>query len=307
MSASDPTESAAVFECCSDRLVGVMHLPSDPVDVGVVVVVGGPQYRVGSHRQFLLLARQLALDGIAVFRFDYRGMGDSDGQLRGFEFIADDIRAAIDEFMRLAPQVKRIVLWGLCDGATAAAAYAPLDPRVHGLVLLNPWVRSDQTLARSIVFHYYARRVLDAAAWRRLLGNWTALRDALNSFASSIKKVASADRAGDVKSSVGSAKDEPTQREAAATASKGAASGSLVVRTATALDAFNGPILTILSGADITANEFVEATKANRRMRRRLNRSTVTRHVLPPADHTFSTAHWRDQVARWTTAWLRTL
>jgi alpha/beta superfamily hydrolase len=48
----------------------------------VLVIVGGPQYRAGSHRQFTLLARSLAEQGFAVLRFDYRGMGDSTGAMR---------------------------------------------------------------------------------------------------------------------------------------------------------------------------------------------------------------------------------
>jgi len=52
---------------------------------GVLIVVGGPQYRVGSHRQFLLLSRRLAAEGHPVMRFDYRGMGDASGAMRGFE------------------------------------------------------------------------------------------------------------------------------------------------------------------------------------------------------------------------------
>ena len=48
-------------------------------------MVGGPQYRVGSHRQFTLMARAFAAAGYPVLRFDYRGIGDSEGESRGFE------------------------------------------------------------------------------------------------------------------------------------------------------------------------------------------------------------------------------
>ena len=39
----------------------------------MVIVVGGPQYRAGSHRQFTLLARHIAAAGYPVLRFDARG------------------------------------------------------------------------------------------------------------------------------------------------------------------------------------------------------------------------------------------
>ena len=40
-------EQAIVFECSGARLCGVLHRPSRPDRRGVVIVVGGPQYRVG--------------------------------------------------------------------------------------------------------------------------------------------------------------------------------------------------------------------------------------------------------------------
>src|ERR1041385_7937579 len=83
-------ERAVTFDCASERLVGVVAEPDNASEVGVVVVVGGPQYRVGSHRQFLLLSRRLVDAGIAVLRFDYRGMGDSTGATCSFDDISLD-------------------------------------------------------------------------------------------------------------------------------------------------------------------------------------------------------------------------
>ena len=54
------TEQAFVFPCAGERLLGIVTMPECPRATGVLLVVGGPQYRVGSHRQFLLLSRALA-------------------------------------------------------------------------------------------------------------------------------------------------------------------------------------------------------------------------------------------------------
>ena len=70
-------EQALVFDCAGERMLGIVAIPEAAQATGVLILVGGPQYRVGSHRQFLLLARRLATDGIAAMRFDFRGMGDS--------------------------------------------------------------------------------------------------------------------------------------------------------------------------------------------------------------------------------------
>ncbi len=73
------------FDCDGESCVGGVGEPtagSNATDVGVAIIVGGPQYRAGSHRQFILLARRLAHAGIPALRFDYRGMGDSPGAMR---------------------------------------------------------------------------------------------------------------------------------------------------------------------------------------------------------------------------------
>ena len=63
-------ERPVQFSCGTDRLLGILHPGAPDSERGVLVVVGGPQYRVGSHRQFVLLARALAAAGIPVLRFD---------------------------------------------------------------------------------------------------------------------------------------------------------------------------------------------------------------------------------------------
>ena len=79
-------EQALVLGCEGSSMIGVLSGAGLPAGRGVLIVVGGPQYRVGSHRQFILLARHLADRGVPTLRFDYRGMGDSrHGSLRGFD------------------------------------------------------------------------------------------------------------------------------------------------------------------------------------------------------------------------------
>ena len=98
------------------------------------------------------MARALAAAGYPVLRFDVRGMGDSSGPLHDFLDQTPDVAAAIEALCREAG-VQRVMLWGLCDGASAALLYLHErpDPRVAGLCLLNPWVRSAQSLARTQV------------------------------------------------------------------------------------------------------------------------------------------------------------
>jgi len=234
---------------------------------GVLIVVGGPQYRAGSHRHFVELARALAERGWPTLRFDVRGMGDSDGAPQGFEQIAPDIGAAINTLCQEVPAVQRVVLWGLCDAASAALLYVDevTDPRVGGLVLLNPWVRTPQTYARAQVRHYYARRFWSGDLWRSLLRGQVRLAS-IGDFVEACFR---------------------TLRRQAAT-SKAADALPFQARMARGWLRFGGPSMLVLSGRDLTAREFVERVQADPGLARACARTTVTTQPMPGADHTLS-------------------
>lgn len=273
-------ESAVAFACGGEWLYGVVHRPDAPARRGVVLVVGGPQYRVGSHRQFVLLARHVARSGVAVLRFDYRGMGDSLGEERNFEHVGDDIRAAIDCLIERVPEVDEVALWGLCDAASAALFYAADDARVTGLALLNPWVRTEQTVAQTYLRHYYVDRLRDRAFWRKLARGELGIA---KTFRSLLQTLRTARGAGAAQTS-----DD----------------GDLPQRMLAGLRRFCGRVLLILSGDDITANEFRDVTERSPSWQQSLAEARVTRHDLPGANHTFSRREWRDQVSAWTAQWL---
>jgi len=284
---------ALLIDCEGARLLGLLHQPARlDGTVGVVIIVGGPQYRIGSHRQFVLLARSLAQAGYPVLRFDYRGMGDSEGELAGFEHAASDVRCAIDALFARVPQLRQVVLWGLCDGASAACFYAAGDARVSALALLNPWVRGQQTLARSLLFNYYVARLFNRQAWRELLGKRAKLGTAFKSVLSTTRQAL--------------AGPQPTPSGSGTTPAANV-SPPLLPRVAAGLEKFQGAILLVIAGADVTGAEFVQGIAQHRGLRRRLAKANVTRKVLEAADHTFSTRAWRDQVAHWTGEWLESV
>jgi len=275
-------ERFVAFPCGGDACVGVLSVPADPArgrTIGVLVVVGGPQYRVGSHRQFALLARALAAEGYPVLRFDVRGMGDSDGDARTFEAIGDDVDAAI-AVLRAEGRVDRVALWGLCDAATAALMRGTPDAAVCGIVALNPWARAPSTQAQVVLRHYYVRRLLDPSFWRKLVTG----------------KLRVGTSVRDLGANVRSARQSP-ETDAA----------DFLSRMDRGWAAFPHPILFVLSGQDFTAREFETwvAASAPRTARLSAPRTRVVRFA--DADHTFSRGEWRDAVARETIRWLRSL
>lgn len=286
------TETPVSFRCGDADLIGMVHKPADvSARRGVLIVVGGPQYRIGSHRQFLLLARALSENGIAAMRFDYRGLGDSGGDFTGFENIDDDIRAAADAFQQAVPELDDIVLWGLCDAASAILFYAPSDPRISASVLLNPWVRSETGYAKTQLRHYYLQRLTSREMWSKVLRGRFRLAESLGSFFGTVR-TATAD----------------TGKEAGENSGGPAGNGNrLAERMADGLSRYARPVLLIMSGNDLTAREFDDAAKASPKWQQLIAEGRMARRDLPAADHTFSRRAWRDEVAQITIDWIAKL
>jgi len=268
-------EEPLSIDAGTHRLISVFHRPAvADAQRAVVVLVGGPQYRVGSHRQFVLLARDLCRQGLPVLRFDFAGMGDSNGERRGFDAGDDDIRVVIDRVQTLQPSVREVCLWGLCDAASAALIYAPRDPRVTRLVLLNPWVRTSEGQAQAYLEHYYGRRLTSGAFWRKLLTNPAML---LRAGAGLIANV----------------------RTARGCAAEGGGSGTTyLARMLAGAQNYSGRTLLLLSGADLVAAEFELMLARSRAWREAFAPPrTVTMH-LPDANHTLARRVWRDWAAQ---------
>lgn len=281
-------ERCLAFDCEGESLLGVLSEPTSAAstpDTGVLIVVGGPQYRAGAHRQFTLLARVLAAGGFPVLRFDVRGMGDSTGAQRSFEALPADVHAGVTALLQARPGLRRVVLWGLCDGASAAllALQAQPHPAVAGLCLLNPWVRSEASLAQAQVKHYYRQRLLQADFWRKLLRGGVALQAA--------------------RDLLGNLRLARTARSAKATAA--GTPLRFQQRMAQAWQAFQGPVLLLLSERDTTAHEFTEVTRSDAQWQAALRARAPETVTLAAADHTCSSPAAQAAAEQATLAWLQ--
>jgi len=288
------TETAISFSCGGVPLVGVLHKPEQAQQRGVLFVVGGgPQFRCGGARQLTLWSRALCEQGYPVFRFDYRGMGDAHGDFVGFEGVDDDIKTAIDQFFVACPELKEVVLWGECDASSAILFYAFRDPRVKGMVLLNPWVRTQAGEAKAILRFYYLQRIMQPSFWKKVVSfrfnpfasAWSALKLILASRATKPTTVKP--------QTIGNGLGVAMSRD-----------GALPERLLQGLTRFNGAVLLVLSGRDLIAREFDALISSSNTWQEQLRLKAVTRHDLPEADHTFSSALHRNQVVGWGLDWL---
>lgn len=206
------------FPCGGDALAATLDVANGPV--GILIVTGGGQTRIGSHRMLERLAAALAAAGHACLRFDRRGVGDSEGEDRGYADSRDDLIAAAAAFRTEAPGVRRVIGFGLCDGATVLALFGA-DAKLDGLILANPWlVESDgEAPPPAYIRRHYRETLLSAAGWRRALTGRMSYRKALTG----LRRVVSPPRSG------------------------------LAARVAAALDGGKSPVALILASRDPTA------------------------------------------------------
>lgn len=146
-------------------------------ETGLLIVSGGNEIRIGAHRGMALLAQVIAAKGHPVFRFDRRGIGDSEGENGGFAGSAADLSAALAAFKNASPGLTRIVAFGNCDAATALLLHGT---EVDALVLANPWIVEavDALPPPAAIKSRYMRRLRDPKAWVALLTGTLNLRAA---------------------------------------------------------------------------------------------------------------------------------
>jgi exosortase A-associated hydrolase 1 len=288
--------------------VGIYHPSAQPSRQAIVFVVGGgPQYRVGGHRQLVQWARALAQAGHHVLRFDSTGMGDSHGSHAGFEALDADIRAAIDQIALRVPELKRVTLWGECNAASAIVFYGFQDPRVTQMVLLNPWARTEQGQARTVIRHYYLQRLQQASFWRKLLSlrlnPLKVIRSGLTNLRLSMRT-----HAGSTRKTPPAAQDSaPSKTHYDADGRRAPLSSDLPLpdRLRLGIERFQGSVLLVMSGRDHIAREFDAMVAGSPAWRTLLARQRLERLDLAQADHTFSTQADKRAVAEHAIGWLK--
>ena len=162
------TRQHLAFDCDGDALVGTIDRAEGTS--GLLIVTGGNEPRCGAFGGQSAMAARVAQAGFPVFRFDRRGVGDSEGENRGFRKSAPDIAAALAAFRRECPALTRVVGYGNCDAATALMLQSGAG--CDALVLSNPWTfdEDDQdTMPAAQIRSRYARKLADPREWKRLL------------------------------------------------------------------------------------------------------------------------------------------
>lgn len=137
------------------ELAATLFIPAGkgPFPAVVLVTGSGPQDRdetIVGHKPFLVIADHLARNGIAVLRYDDRGVASSTGDFgtaTTLDFAADAM-AALD-YLAARPEMdpRRVGIVGHSEGGLIAPIVASKDPKTRFIILLSgPAMRGSELL-----------------------------------------------------------------------------------------------------------------------------------------------------------------
>ncbi|OGK34230.1 hypothetical protein A3F57_06325 [Candidatus Roizmanbacteria bacterium RIFCSPHIGHO2_12_FULL_36_11] len=127
------------------KLCGIWHIPSKPT-TKAVVLAHGMTVDKDEEGIFIELAELLKKNGYAVFRFDFRGHGESEGKSIDTTITGEmaDVEAAVKEVK--LHEYKEIGLLGASVGGGTATLYAEKNQRrLRCFCLWNPALNFDHT------------------------------------------------------------------------------------------------------------------------------------------------------------------
>ena len=137
----------AVIACDGLKLEGVLHLPAVTPAPGVVVAHPHPQYGGDMYNPVVQAVCEAALEaGAAVLRFNFRGVGFSEGKYDEGVGEQRDLAAAVD-YLRNVPEVdsERVAVAGYSFGAMVALRLADGREDLAAVIgVSNPTIRGPK-------------------------------------------------------------------------------------------------------------------------------------------------------------------
>lgn len=291
------------------QLFGTLHIPASRAsDVPLIVLLSpGVKMRVGPHRLYNRMTERFNDMGFAVFKFDFVGLGDSEGELdrellaevyndtETGAFVNDSVDAL--NWLQSEYHFSSFILGGLCGGAITALLAAQTDDRVLGLISLGMTTTlamgaRDRTKFASqgelaALRKGYLARALDIKSWLRLL-----------SFQSDFNTMFRAFKEAIVRKNV--TPSSPTQNDPVALSN----ANPLFPPAFFDITRSNRPILMIFSGADRLYWDFDEKFAQPYAEQLSEVSGSYELHIVENANHVFSFREWEQSMLQSCTAWL---
>ncbi len=131
-----------------EKIFGILHCPIGAEKVPAVIFCHGlAGHKIGKHRMYVSLAESLSRHGIASFRFDFRGSGDSEGSFSDMSLkgeVSDALRSL--EYLVSHPQIdhERIGIFGRSFGGAVAVMAAHRYKKAKTMALWAPVFNAKQ-------------------------------------------------------------------------------------------------------------------------------------------------------------------
>lgn len=174
MRVTSRNERPVVFDAAGEDLVGTLTQPDgNPNGLAAITLYGtGPFPVFGRNQVGVSVARDLAALGFHALRFDYRGAGESGGEMRPADLGApwtDDVLGAVRFLEGLGHT--RIVLISVCFGARNGLAASGQIDGLAGMLMISPPVgqanHTETILQRDM--RWYLKRALSPRKLRGLV------------------------------------------------------------------------------------------------------------------------------------------
>lgn len=162
MSQIEKRESV-VLENEGQEIFGIFHRPHQASPFPTVLIchgLGGD--KCGKFRAYVTISELLSRLGIASFRFDFRGSGDSEGDFGDATLASETSDALVAlKYLRQRPDVdvKRLGVFGRSFGGAVAMLTAARDGGIKSLATWAPVYDGQQWL--SLWHHLHTQEVTD--------------------------------------------------------------------------------------------------------------------------------------------------
>lgn len=131
-------ESLANFQSKGRQIVGILHLPRQKNAPIIILLHGWGMGKTGNPQfTFVRAAREFCKNGFVVLRFDFRGVGDSEGDFDDYTqtTMLEDLDAAISYLKRLqGVNPERIGILGWSMGGSTAIIGAAKNRKIKCLI-----------------------------------------------------------------------------------------------------------------------------------------------------------------------------
>ena len=289
------------------RLFGVLHTPaSGSTDLAVILLSPGVKMRVGPQGLYRRMTDELVRVGITVLRFDFFGLGDSEGTLKEEllrdvynhievgRFVDDTIDAM--DWMETHYGTKRFILSGLCGGAITGLLAGGRDSRVAGLLGLGITAVLAASSADASLYmtsgqleatrRKYIGRLINPKAWMRLLTLKSDYRLIWRFLSEPVRRRFT--RAAPVEA-------VPPEKDNANPLFPPAFFNMLSTKR---------PMLLVFGGTDRLQWEFEEKFVARHRQRLAALPPLYDVHIIDGANHVLSLREWQNELIDVSTRWL---